>query len=144
MVGAGAGRGAPGGVKKGADKGIDGVLYFHDNIGNDASKQVVLSVKAGHTTVAHLRDLRGVLDREKAEIGVLISMENPTKPMRTEAASAGFYDSPWGRSHPRLQIITIEELLAGAQIDYPVSRGNVTFKKAEKVKNGADHPEFPI
>ncbi len=130
--------------KKGADKGIDGVLYFHDNIGNDASKQVVLSVKAGHTTVAHLRDLRGVLDREKAEIGVLISMENPIKPMRTEAASAGFYDSPWGRSHPRLQIITIEELLAGAQIDYPVSRGNVTFKKAEKVKNGADHPEFPI
>ena len=62
--------------KKGADKGIDGRLYFQDDAAGH-SKQVIFSVKAGHTSVPHVRDLRGVLDREKAAIGVLISMESP-------------------------------------------------------------------
>jgi len=79
--------------KKGADKGIDGRLYFHDEARGD-TKQVIISVKAGHTGVAHVRDLRGVLDREKAEIGVPITMHDPTRPMEREAASAGFYHSP--------------------------------------------------
>jgi site-specific DNA-methyltransferase (adenine-specific) len=92
-------------------------------------------VKAGHITVAHLRDLRGVVEREKAEIGVLICMEEPTKPMRTEAAGAGFYKTPYG-NHPRLQILTIKQLLEGARIDYPpqYTRADVTFKKAPKAK----------
>ena len=120
--------------KKGADKGIDGRLYFHDEGAGGKTKQVILSVKAGHTNVTHLRDLRGVLDREGAEIGVLLTMEDPTKPMRTEAASAGFYDSGWGSRHPRLQLLTVAELLDGRGIDMPASRGNVTFKKAERVK----------
>jgi len=55
--------------KKGADKGIDGRLYFHDEA-NGKAKQIIFSVKAGHTNVSHVRDLRGVLDRESAEIGV--------------------------------------------------------------------------
>lgn len=120
--------------KKGADKGIDGRLYFHDEPGGK-TKQIILSVKAGHITVAHLRDLRGVLDREKAEIGVLICMEEPTKPMRIEAAGAGFYKTPYG-NHPRLQILTIKELLEGARIDYPpqYARTDMTFKKAPKAK----------
>ena len=50
--------------------------------------------------LGHVRDLRGVVDREKAEIGVLITLEDATRPMLTEAASADFYKSPWG-SHPR-------------------------------------------
>lgn len=116
--------------KKGADKGIDGRIYFHD--GDTAkTKQIVLSVKAGHVTVAHLRDLRGVLDREKAEIGVLICLEEPTQPMRREAASAGFYTSPWGR-HARLQILTVEDLLTGQSIDRPPAQTSVTFKRAPK------------
>ena len=119
--------------KKGADKGIDGRLYFHDEGTGGKTKQVIFSVKAGKTDVSHLRDLRGVLDREKAEMGVLITMEDPTRPMRTEAASAGFYDSPWGTRHPRLQVLTVAELLAGQHIDMPPTRGNVTFKKAAKV-----------
>ncbi len=130
--------------KKGADKGIDGKLYFHDDGPNGKTKQVVISVKSGHTNVAHIRDLRGVLDREKAEIGVLITMEESTKPMRTEALNVGFYDSPWGSKHPRLQILTIAELLAGKQIDYPASRGNMTFKKADKALNGEHHPELEV
>ena len=117
--------------KKGADKGIDGRLYFHDD--KKATKQIILSVKAGETvTVSHIRDLRGVIDREKAEIGVLICIADPTKPMRTEAASAGFYNSPWGKKYPRLQILTVADLLGGKEIDYPPTGANVTFKKAPK------------
>ena len=69
----------PADEKKGADKGIDGCLYFQDEKpGTAKSKQVIFSVKAGKPAVSHLRDLRGVLDREKAEIGVLITMQPPT------------------------------------------------------------------
>lgn len=120
--------------KKGADKGIDGRLYFHDEGEGGNTKQVIFSVKAGNTNVAHVRDLRGVIDREKAEIGVLISMENPTKPMRVEAAGVGFYDSPWGTQHPKMQLLTIEELLGGKGVDMPPSRDLRTFKKAPKAK----------
>jgi hypothetical protein len=97
-----------------------------------------LSVKSGHTGPDHLRDLRGVLDREKAEIGVLITLENPSRSMKTEAASAGFYKSPWG-NHSRLQILTIEDLLDGKKIDYPPEQGNVTFKKAPRVEKAPKH-----
>lgn len=115
--------------KKGADKGIDGRIYFH--VGDGKTRQIILSVKAGHVTVSHVRDLRGVLDREQADIGVLISLEDPTQPMRKEATSAGFYTSPWGK-HPRLQLLTIEDLLTGKTIDRPPAQTSVTFKKAPK------------
>lgn len=121
--------------KKGADKGIDGRIYFHDEP-KGATKQIVLSVKAGKLQAAYVRDIRGVMDREKAEISVLISMGEPTKQMRTEAATAGFYESPYGKRYPRLQLLTVAELLAGKDIDYPPSshKQDVTFKKAPKVK----------
>ena len=118
--------------KKGADKGIDGRLYFHED--DTVTKQIVLSVKAGHTSSPHLRDLRGVVEREGAAIGVLICMQEPTSHMRTEAAAAGFYDSPWG-SHPRVQILTVRDLLDGKRIDYPAVEGtNRTFKRAPRAK----------
>lgn len=93
------------------------------------------------------RDLRGVIEKEKGEIGVLICLEEPTKPMITEAASSGFYDSPWGKRFPRLQILTVAELLDGKGIDYPPpSQVNVTFKKApkahEKGEQGQDELPF--
>lgn len=130
--------------KKGADKGIDGRLYFHDDP-KGKTKQIIISVKSGHITRAHIHELRGVVDREKAEIGVFICLENPTRPMREEAASAGFYKSSWG-NHPRLQIFTIAELLEGKRIDYPPSREvDVTFKKAPKAKKkAAKHGELPF
>jgi hypothetical protein len=121
--------------KKGADKGIDGRIYFHEGA-SQKTKQIMLSVKAGHVTVSHLRDLRGVIEREKAEIGVLLSMEEPTGPMRREAANAGFYKSPWGQ-HPRLQILTVEDLLTGKTINRPPAQASVTFKKAPKAKGKA-------
>jgi len=123
--------------KKGADKGIDGRLYFHDEAKGGKTKQIVLQVKAGHATVAHVRDLRGVVDREEANIGVLITLEEATQAMRTEAATAGFYESPgWGKRYPRVQVLTIAELLAGKGIDYPPSREvNVTFNKAPRLNS---------
>ncbi|MGQ9586398.1 MAG: restriction endonuclease [Anaerolineae bacterium] len=119
--------------KKGADKGIDGRLYFHDEA-KGKTKQVILSVKAGHTNVTHLRDLRGVVDREKAEMGVLITMQEPTQPMRREAASAGFYHAPgWNTDHPRLQVLTVADLLAGKGIDMPpIRQVSTTFRKAAR------------
>jgi hypothetical protein len=121
--------------KKGADKGIDGRIYFHDEADSSATKQVILSVKAGHTGAAHVRDLRGVLDRENAAIGVLISMEEPSGPMHTEAAEAGFYHSPgWNKDYPRIQLRTIAELLSGKGLDVPPHHS--TFKQAPKARNG--------
>ncbi len=117
--------------KKGSDQGIDGRLLFHDEE-NGQTKQIILSVKSGHVSVRDVRDLRGVIDRENAEIGVLITLEEATKPMVNETASIGFYKSPWG-NHPRLQILTIAELLTGKKIDYPPTV-NVTHKKAPKAE----------
>lgn len=119
--------------KKGADQGIDGRVYFHDDPKPGNTKQVVISVKAGRIPPAHIRELRGVVVRENAAIGVLISMSAPTKPMRVEAASAGHYESPLGTKHPRIQILTIEELLSGKGIDYPLAKVNTTFKRARRV-----------
>lgn len=123
--------------RKGADRGIDGRLYFHDDESGQ-TRQLIISVKAGKTGVAHVRDLRGVIERENAEIGVLLTMNEPTQPMRQEAASAGFYKSPWG-NHARLQILTVGELLKGTEIDRPRSRADATFKRAPKAakKEGA-------
>ena len=118
--------------KKGADRGIDGRLYFHDEGRGGKTKQIIFSVKAGHVTVSQIRDLVGVINREKAQIGVFLSLEPPTSPMRRETASAGFYESPWGK-HPRIQLLTIEDLLGGKSIDYPQAT-DVTFKKAPRVR----------
>lgn len=120
--------------KKGADKGIDGRIIFQgDKKGTFES--IIISVKAGHTGAAHVRDLKGVLEREKASIGVLISMEHPTKPMLTEAVTAGFYESVfWGRKYPKIQLLTVEELLAGKKLEMPpIRQVDATFKKAPKV-----------
>lgn len=126
----------PSELKKGADKGIDGRLFFHDDPNGD-TKQIIISVKAGeHITSAFVRDLVGTITREEAQIGILISMAKPTPDMRKEAASAGFYKSPWG-THPRIQLLTVQELLDGKRIDYPPSQQvNATFKKARKAATG--------
>lgn len=119
--------------KKGADKGIDGRLYFYpDGAMKGKIEQIIFSVKAGHVTVSQLRDLVGVVGREKAAIGVLITLEAPTKPMRVEAASAGFYQSSEldAKKYPKIQILTIEDLFSGKKIDCPpfaLEGGNITL-----------------
>lgn len=119
--------------KRRADKGIDGRLYFHDDP-KGKTKQIIISVKSGHILPRDVRDLRGVVEREGAEIGLLITLEEPKRGMKSEAASGGFYDSPWGTKHPKIQILTVAELLEGKKIDYPPTRGDATFKKAPKAE----------
>jgi DNA modification methylase len=123
-------------AKKGSDRGIDGKLYFRDDA-NGEQKQIILSVKSGGVQVRDVRDLVGTIEREKAQIGVFITLEEPSKPMLREAVDAGFYKSPNFKDQvPRIQIRTIEELLAGGGIQYP-RLVDVTFKPAPKAKGAA-------
>lgn len=116
--------------KKGSDRGIDGVINFLDD-GTGKIKRVLVQVKSGKVSSAQIRDLVGTLQREDAEIGVFITLEQPTRDMVKEAASAGFYKSPFTKKvYPRVQILTIEELLHGARIEMPADYG--TFKQAPR------------
>jgi DNA modification methylase len=107
-----------GNKKKGADTGIDGYLYYMDE--KDKIKKAIISVKGGkNPNVSMIRDLGHVIDREKSDIGVFILLEKPTRPMLEEAAMKGFYHSPLGKDYPRIQILTIEEILQGKLPDIP-------------------------
>jgi len=123
--------------KKGADRGIDGQIVFIDDSGGKP-KRIIVQVKSGHVSASIVRDLRGVIEREGAAMGVLITLDPPSQPMKTEAAAAGYYTSPgWGRDYPRLQILTVEGLLAGVErLDRPPAA--VTFKQAQKEKTEQD------
>lgn len=131
--------------KKGADKGIDGKIVFQ---GDAAGKfeSVILSVKAGHVTANHVRDLRGVVDREKAAIGVLIAMEDFTGPMETEAVTAGFHESKtWGKRYPKIQLLTVADLMAGKRIEMPpVKQVSATFKKAPRARKASTQADLPL
>ena len=111
------------GKKKGADLGIDGVIAFFAGPKEDY-KRALVSVKGGeHVSVAMVRDLVGVLEREKEPIGVLLTLEPPTQPMITEAASGGFYHNDfWQKGYPRVQILTVEEMLSGKRPQVPSTR----------------------
>ncbi len=124
-------------IKKGADRGIDGRKFFHDDR-SGKSKQIIFSVKGGRNVgVAEVRDLIGVLQREQAEIGVYISFEKPTAPMQREAAEAGFYNSPAGTKYPRVQLLTIKDLLEdGKRVEFPRLL-DATFKKAPRHRPAA-------
>jgi site-specific DNA-methyltransferase (adenine-specific) len=121
------------GKKKGADSGIDGIIYFQDDKG--PPKKIIVSVKGGENVgVPMVRDLAHVVTREKAEIGLFVTLVEPTKPMKTEATKAGFYISPvTGANFPKIQILTIDSLLEGHKKPlYPdLAMGGHTFKKAK-------------
>jgi len=132
--------------RKGADRGIDGYInFFDDNTGK--AKTVVVQVKSGHVNAAYIRDLKGVLEREKSPIGVLITLEEPTRPMLQEAAAGGFYEPEYfpGNQYPRIQILTIRELLDGKEAQYPRKAPPATFKRAQRHrKNIEDQHKFPM
>ncbi|CAN5642439.1 site-specific DNA-methyltransferase [soil metagenome] len=121
--------------KKGADKGIDGVIVFVDDA-SQKPKRCLVQVKSGHVSSATIRDLVGALQREGAELALLVTLEPSSGPMQQEAVTAGFYDSVgWGRQFPKVQIITIEELMAGKKPDLPPARQ--TFQQAPVIGEGA-------
>jgi site-specific DNA-methyltransferase (adenine-specific) len=116
--------------KKGKDTGIDGLIRFLEREGEPA-RTVVVQVKSGKVSSRDIRDLVGVLDREKAVIGVFLTLQPPTKDMSKEAVSAGFYKSQWG-NFPRLQILTVEDLLKGAATALYPRMNAATFKRATR------------
>ncbi len=118
--------------KKGADKGIDGVIHFIDDPSSEV-RRVVVQVKSGHVGVNAVRELKAVAANDA--IGVLITLEPPTGPMTVEAVDAGYYHSPiWDKDYPKIQILTIDELLQGKTVDMPPqTQTSVTFAKAPKI-----------
>jgi site-specific DNA-methyltransferase (adenine-specific) len=117
--------------KKGKDTGIDGNLYFFDDQSGKA-KRIIIQVKSGNVKSGDIRDLKGVLEREKAELGAFISLKPATRDMIKEAVSAGFYESMHYGKFPKLQILTVEEILDGAKLQYPQTGASGTFKRAER------------
>lgn len=121
------------GGKKGADGGIDGLLWIE--VGKGKTEKVIVQVKGGATGGrAAIATLIGDVSREKAAIGLFITLIEPTREMVKEAAAAGHFESPHHGAFPKIQILTIEKLLSGeARPQFPdLSRGEQTFKKAKK------------
>ena len=124
--------------KKGADSGVDGYInFFDDNSGK--AKRIIVQVKSGHVTRNQIATLKGDMEREEAEIGLFITLERPTRPMEAEATSAGFYTPEHfpDEHYPRIQILTIEELLAGAQAEYFRRAPDATFRRAPRRRRSA-------
>jgi DNA modification methylase len=120
----------PGDPKKVGDSGIDGELFFRD-APQSADRRIVISVKSGKVQPMHVRELRGALDREGAAIAVLLTLEPPSNAVAVEAAKAGFYESHRGR-HPRLQILTTEQILDGRAIDHPGANVTTNARRARR------------
>ncbi len=119
-----------GGKKKGADGGIDGILFFRSD--RDKTEKALISVKGGENVgVGAVRDLIAVVEREKAAVGVLISLAMPTRAMEREAAAAGLFESPFEKV-PKLQIITLAELFQGVRPRIPRIDAAATFRAAPR------------
>jgi hypothetical protein len=128
------------GGKKGADTGIDGIIYFQDD--KATAKKIMVSVKGGeHVTRTMIADLKNTVDRESAQIGLFIALIAPTEPMRKEATAAGFYTNPYNEQFPKIQIMTIADLLDGRKPEYrDFTMGGGSFKKARTEKKTGDQP----
>jgi hypothetical protein len=118
------------GRKKGADGGVDGIIYFRSD--PRTMERAIVSVKGGGAVgVPMIRDLKGVLAREKAPIGIFLTLTPPTRPMEAEAASAGLYEQG-GRQYPRIQIITIAAALSGAKPAIPLVDAGAGYRRAPR------------
>ncbi|MBL8100730.1 MAG: restriction endonuclease, partial [Anaerolineales bacterium] len=122
-----------------SDGGIDGLIFFQDDeagMKSTGAKKIIVSVKGGeHVNVTMVKDLIATVEREKATIGLFVTLSKPTQPMIIEAVSAGFYKSPFG-DFQKIQILTIEDLLSETnRPKYPdISSGVYNFKKAKTEK----------
>jgi site-specific DNA-methyltransferase (adenine-specific) len=124
-----------GGKKKGADGGIDGIIYFKPD--GKRTEKALVSVKGGaNVSVNMIRDLHSAMEREKAPIGVFITAALPTRPMEAEAAAVGRFESEaTGKTYPRLQIITLAELFQGKKPDIPFVDA-ASVKRAKREETG--------
>jgi DNA modification methylase len=117
------------GGKKGMDRGIDGYLNFRDA---DRKPQfAIVSVKGGENiTSSMVRDLKGTVEREKAALGLFLTLNEPTREMSREAATAGFYETG-GMRFPKLQILSVSDIFDGRrpQVPFGFTEG---FRRAER------------
>ncbi|MDO6413726.1 DNA methyltransferase [Sphingomonas sp. BIUV-7] len=123
-----------GGRKKGADGGVDGIIYFKPD--GKRTEKALVSVKGGDTVgVPMIRDLHSAMEREKAPIGLFITKALPSKPMEREAAAVGvFHAEATGKCYPRLQILTLAELFQGKRPDIPWIDPAAAFKRTAPEK----------
>jgi len=134
-----------GGKKKGADTGIDGVIYFKDfkkkgeALVGSTTEKIIVSVKGGESVgVSMIRDLAHVIEREGAKMGLFITLAEPTDPMRKEALKEGYFESPGLKGkYLKLQIATIEELLAGKKPELPPLVSSFAQAPEEAPEQGA-------
>lgn len=128
--------------KKGADSGIDGEIYYRTA---DRTIRTLVQIKSGGVQVKDIRDFAHVIDREKANYGVFITLEDPTEPMKKEAVGEGFIKDPITETQiPKLEIITIKELLDGKKpkVQQTYSAINISYTKAEKHKEKPKPAKF--
>ena len=129
--------------KKGADSGVDGYInFFDDNSGR--AKRIIVQVKSGRVNRGQIAALKGDMEREKAAIGLFITLESPTRPMQDEAVSAGFYTPEHfpDAQYPRVQMLTIEELLGGKQAEYPRVAPDATFRRVPRRRSAGAQSRF--
>lgn len=123
-----------GGKKKGADGGVDGIIWFKPD--GKRTEKAIVSVKGGaNVSVTMIRDLHSAMERERAPIGVFVTAALPTGPMLKEAAAAGRFEDGFGRTYPKLQIITLAELFQGRKPDIPFV-DPASVKRAKREETG--------
>jgi len=124
--------------KKGADSGIDGIAFMHDRKenGDIELKRVLFSVKSDKSPhVSYIRDLHGTIERDKAAMGYFITLYPPTKQMIAECKKIGKYKNNLiGCEYPKIQIVTIEDILKGDRISIPTSHEVPVVKSAQQLK----------
>lgn len=120
-------------AKKGADEGIDGLVYFL--LSKTESAKMIFQVKSGAVTRKDIAALRGDMERENAPLATLITLEEPTQPMRNEAKSAGLFENELVGSRYRIQIVTVREIIEeGKRLELPLSLDAIKKALAANVK----------
>lgn len=107
-------------LKPGPDRGIDARKVFFDPPGSTQRREIIVSVKGGNLPATCVRDLIGTVQRERAQMGVLITLKPPTKNMVRDAADAPVYRGSDGRLYAGIQILTVQDLLNGHTLEYPL------------------------
>jgi site-specific DNA-methyltransferase (adenine-specific) len=106
------------GGRKGADTGIDGIIWFKPD--GKRTEKAIVEVKGGGVGVKDIGRLAQVMEREGALLSVLLTAQPPTRAMERDAASVGVWQNELtGRTHARLQILTLAELFQGRRPDIP-------------------------
>lgn len=125
--------------KKGADKGIDGVVYF--TTGATTTERMIIQVKSGGVNRSVIATLHGDMQREQAQMATLITLDEPSRPMKDEALQAGLYHHPlMGKDYEKIQIVTVRELIEQEKrLELPLS-----FEVVKTAKKQIDDPQLPM